>query len=73
MEEKGARRTGLVCDPVKRRVRVYTSPNESRVVAEEGELDGGDVLPGFGLPLRKLFARVKPARGDKGKKNGPKR
>jgi Uma2 family endonuclease len=60
-------------DPVKRRVRVFTSPDESRVLAEGDELDGGDVLPGFKLPLRKLFARVKPARGSKGKKNGRKR
>src|SRR5262249_4619110 len=60
-------------DPVKRRVQVYTSPDESRVLGEGDELDGGDVLPGFKLRLRKLFARVKPARGGKGKKNGRKR
>jgi len=60
-------------DPVKRRVQVYKSPDESHMIAEEGELDGGTVLPGFKLPLRELFARVQSPRGAKRKKNGGKR
>jgi Uma2 family endonuclease len=56
-------------DPVKRRVQVFTSPDESRVVTEDDTLDGGAVLPGFRLPLRTLFARVKASRGGKGRKS----
>jgi Uma2 family endonuclease len=44
-------------DPVKRTVRVYTAPDESKLVRERGTLDGGEVLPGFRLPLTRLFAR----------------
>jgi hypothetical protein len=42
-------------------------------VREDEKLDGGNVLPGFKLLLRQLFARPKPARGGKGNKNGGKR
>jgi Uma2 family endonuclease len=40
-------------------VTVYTSPSRSKVVSESGTLDGGKVLPGFELPVEKLFARLK--------------
>ena len=43
-------------DPIKKTVRVYTSPDESRLLRENQTLDGGDVLPGFALSLRELFA-----------------
>jgi Uma2 family endonuclease len=42
-------------DPRKRTVAVYTSPAEPVTLAEKQTLTGGDVLPGFRLPLRKLF------------------
>jgi Uma2 family endonuclease len=45
-------------DPEKRRVRVYTSPEDFKVVRERGTLDGGELLPGFRLPLAQLFARA---------------
>jgi Uma2 family endonuclease len=45
-------------DPKARTVRVYTSPRKSKLITEDQTLDGGDVLPGFQLPLRKLFARA---------------
>ncbi len=45
-------------DPNARSGRVYTSPRKSRLVTEDQTLNGGDVLPGFALPLRKLFARA---------------
>jgi Uma2 family endonuclease len=45
-------------DPVKRTARVYTAPDESRLVRETGQLDGGDVLPGFTLRLADLFRRA---------------
>jgi hypothetical protein len=37
---------------------VYTSPDEVTTMTEGDSLTGGDVLPGFSLPLRQLFARV---------------
>jgi Uma2 family endonuclease len=52
-----------VVDPKTRTAQVYTAPDESAVLAEDQTLDGGDVLPGFKLPLRKLFARVSTAGG----------
>lgn len=49
-------------DPAKKTVRVYSGPNESRLLREKNTLDGGPVLPGFALPLRELFAE--PADGE---------
>jgi Uma2 family endonuclease len=43
-------------DPDKRRGHIYTAPDEMRLVKEDEAMDGGDVLPGFRLPLRDLFA-----------------
>ncbi len=43
-------------DPAARTVTVYTAVDRSTVVGEDQALDGGDVLPGFSLPLRDLFA-----------------
>ncbi len=45
-------------DPVRRTVRVFESPTESVVLGVRGSLTGGRVLPGFRLPLRKLFASL---------------
>jgi Uma2 family endonuclease len=50
-----------VIDPKARTVRVCSSPRKFKLVTEAQALDGGDVLPGFRLPLRNLFARA--ARG----------
>jgi Uma2 family endonuclease len=44
-------------EPEARTVRVYTAPDRSTLLTEEQTLDGGDVLPGFALPLRELFPR----------------
>jgi Uma2 family endonuclease len=45
-------------DPKARQVSVFTAP-EARTVFREGQaLDGGDVLPGFALPLADLFAEL---------------
>lgn len=47
-----------IIDPVARIVSVFTSP-EFAVTLEESEiLDGGDVLPGFQIPLKDLFAEL---------------
>jgi Uma2 family endonuclease len=43
-------------DPDKRLGQIYTAPDEMRLVTENEAMDGGDVLPGFELPLRELFA-----------------
>lgn len=52
-----------IVDPIQRSADVYTAPDRFTRL-EEGEiLDGGDLLPGFELPLKQLFARVeKPQR-----------
>jgi Uma2 family endonuclease len=47
-----------VVDHRKRRVTVYTSPDDLVRVSADRPLDGGDVLPGFRLPVRTLFDRV---------------
>jgi Uma2 family endonuclease len=36
-------------------VYVYTSPTSVQILAEPAQLDGGDLLPGFRLPLTQLF------------------
>jgi Uma2 family endonuclease len=45
-------------DPNQRTAQVYRSPNDVTEVPEAGELDGGEILPGFHLKLKDLFARV---------------
>ena len=50
----GCRLVWLV-DSRTRTVAVYTSVAKPIVVTEKQTLTGGDVLPGFRLPLRKLF------------------
>src|SRR5262249_7208129 len=45
-------------DLEKRTVEVFTAPDRSVVVTEDEILDGGEVLPGFRLALRELFADV---------------
>jgi Uma2 family endonuclease len=47
-----------VVDHRKRRVTVYTSPDDLVRVSADRYLDGRDVLPGFRLPVRTLFDRV---------------
>jgi Uma2 family endonuclease len=47
-----------IVDPRKRVVQVYTAPDQSTLLDEDDTLDGGDVLPGFSLALRELFAMV---------------
>ena len=68
----GGVRLVWMIDPAKRAATVYTAPTAKTAVPPAGRLDGGDVLPGFTLPLPKLFERLekppaKPARKKKGK------
>lgn len=45
----------LVVDPSSRTVTVYRSAQEVRVLSEQETLDGGDVVPGWQVPVRDLF------------------
>jgi Uma2 family endonuclease len=45
-------------DPDGRRVRVYAAPEQFTEITEDGQLDGGTVLPGFVLPVRAWFDRA---------------
>jgi Uma2 family endonuclease len=47
-----------IIDPRKRTAAVYSSPDDVVVLKETDTLDGGDVLPGFTLPLKDLFAEL---------------
>ncbi|HEY0780790.1 MAG TPA: Uma2 family endonuclease [Gemmatirosa sp.] len=58
--EAGVRLVWLV-DVGDRTAEVHTPDGAMRVVADDGILDGGDVLPGFSLPLRDLFVGVAAA------------
>lgn len=49
-----------VVDPKKQTIRVYTAPDQSILLEGNQSLDGGDVLPGFRLALRDLFAGDQP-------------
>ncbi len=48
-----------VIDPKTETATAYTSPGRARPVAKDGVLDGGKVLPGFSLPLKDVFARLR--------------
>jgi len=45
-------------DPATRTVRVYTSPKKAKLLTENDTLDGGKVLPGFSLSIKKWFVRA---------------
>jgi Uma2 family endonuclease len=62
--EAGVRLVWLV-DPRRRTVSVYTSFDALTVLSERQTLTGGDVLPGFKLPLKKLFAELDRRAGDR--------
>ncbi len=53
------RRAGVpliwVIQPSPRAVIVYAAGSEPRTIGEDGDLDGGDVLPGFRLPVGDIF------------------
>jgi Uma2 family endonuclease len=57
----GGTRLVWIIDPRKRTVEVWTSPDDCVTLIETDTLDGGDVLPGFRLPLRELFAKLPKA------------
>lgn len=55
-------RLAWVIDPVAETAEIYHSPSDCRGIDKNGVLDGEEVLPGFSLSLRKLFARTKQSR-----------
>ncbi|MCY4661523.1 MAG: Uma2 family endonuclease [Acidobacteria bacterium] len=56
----GARLVWLV-EPDPATVRVHRSATDVEVIGADGDLDGGDVLPGFRRPVRRLFPALRPA------------
>jgi Uma2 family endonuclease len=54
----GVRLVWLI-DPRARTVRIHTASDQSSLLDERQTLDGGDVLPGFALPLGQLFAQLR--------------
>jgi Uma2 family endonuclease len=57
--QAGVRLVWLI-DPVTRTATVCTTPEQAMHVDRDGVLSGGEVLPGFLLPLEELFARAEP-------------
>ncbi|VTT97502.1 Uncharacterized protein OS=Candidatus Entotheonella sp. TSY2 GN=ETSY2_50495 PE=4 SV=1: Uma2 [Gemmataceae bacterium] len=55
-------------DPKRRTVRVFTSPDDVTELTTADTLDGGDVLPGFSVPVARLFADLEVAPKPKRKK-----
>jgi Uma2 family endonuclease len=49
--------------PIERCIHVYERWDRIRVVTETGELDGGEVLPGFRRSIDQLFGPVAPDNG----------
>lgn len=45
----------IVVNPRKRTATVYRSRNDVAVLTESEEIDGGDVVPGWRLPIREIF------------------
>ena len=46
-----------IIDPRTGSADVYTASDEKTAIPANGTLDGGGVLPGFRLPLAKLFEK----------------
>jgi Uma2 family endonuclease len=61
--EAGVRVVWLI-DPKTRSALVHTSPKVSTKLGDGQALDGGDVLPGFTLPLGELFECLDRGRDD---------
>jgi Uma2 family endonuclease len=45
-------------DPRTRSARAYTAVDQCVALGEPDSLSGGEVLPGFELPLKELFAKA---------------
>ncbi len=49
-------RMGWLVDPKSKRVHVFESGRSARILDEASTLEGGELLPGFALPVRNIFA-----------------
>jgi Uma2 family endonuclease len=49
-----------IIDPDSRTAESYSSPDHKVSISPNGTLNGGNVLPGFRLPLSKLFEKFPP-------------
>jgi Uma2 family endonuclease len=58
---KGVQLVWLV-DPVTESAEVYQSATKKKRIGPDGAIEGGKVLPGFSLPLRKLFLALERKR-----------
>jgi len=54
----GGVRTVWLVRPEQRTVTVFTSDSPEQILGIDEALDGGDILPGFSLPLSKIFRRA---------------
>jgi Uma2 family endonuclease len=54
--EKGVRQVWIVL-PTRQRIYVFHSPTQVRILSAADELDGGELLPGFHMPVARLFQR----------------
>jgi Uma2 family endonuclease len=45
-------------DPMDRTATVFTGPDQTKVLGPDDTLEGGEVLPGFALPLRAFFSEL---------------
>lgn len=52
--DAGVRLVWLI-DPIRETVTVYSSDRTARILTITDELDGGDVLPGFSVPVAQIF------------------
>ncbi len=60
-----------IVDPIQRTVDVHTLPDRFVRLKEGDILDGGTLLPGFRLPLERLFARVEKPNKRRRKRRKP--
>jgi Uma2 family endonuclease len=47
-----------VVEPLRRQVTVITPDRMARIIRDGDVLDGGDILPGFRLPVSEIFGRA---------------
>ncbi len=50
-----------IVDPLARTVSVRDAATGDRVVGEHGEIDAPELLPGFVMPVARIFARLAPS------------
>jgi Uma2 family endonuclease len=60
-----------VINPESRTATVYRADGSVRILFEDDELNGEDVIPGFRCPLRGILPRPTPAESDQAMPSGP--